>query len=41
MMGPLGVLAAGLTMGTIEVEDVDGGALGGASGRSGSGHHRS
>jgi hypothetical protein len=27
MMGPLGVLAAGPTTGTIEVEDVDGGAL--------------
>jgi hypothetical protein len=38
-MGPLGVLAVGLAVATTDVEDVDGGALGVAGGRSGSGHH--
>jgi hypothetical protein len=36
-----GVLAVGPTTSTTEVEDIDGGALRGAGGRSGSGHHRS
>jgi hypothetical protein len=39
--GLLGVLAAGPTSVTIEVEDVDGGPPGGAGGRSDSGYHRS
>jgi hypothetical protein len=40
MAGPLGVLAAGLTVGTTDVEDVDDGPPRGAGDRSGSGHHR-
>jgi hypothetical protein len=41
MAGPLGVLATGLVAATTKVEDIDGGAPGGAIGRSDSGHHRS
>jgi hypothetical protein len=41
MAVPLGVLPACPTAVTTEVEDVDGRPLGGAIGRSGSGHHRS
>jgi hypothetical protein len=39
MAGPLGVLPAGSAAATTGVGDVDGGPLGGATGRSGSGHH--
>jgi hypothetical protein len=39
MAGPLGVLAAGPPVATIEVRDIDGGPSGGATGRSGSAHH--
>jgi hypothetical protein len=42
MVGPpWGLLAVGLAVTTTEVEDIDGGPLGGAIGRSGSGHYRS
>jgi hypothetical protein len=39
MAGPLGVLSVGPAAATTEVEVVDGGPLGGAGGRSGSGYH--
>jgi hypothetical protein len=42
MVGPpWGLLAVGLAVTTTEVEDIDGGPLGGAIDRSGSGHYRS
>jgi hypothetical protein len=42
MVGPLRVLLAGPTATTTEVEeDIDGRPLGGATGESGSGYHRS
>jgi hypothetical protein len=41
MVAPLGVMAAGPTVATTEVEGVDGEPPRGAGGRFGSGHHRS
>jgi hypothetical protein len=41
MEGPLGVLAAKPAAATTEVEDVDGGAPGGAGDRANSDHHQS